>query len=242
MYKKQKKALLNNRKKIWIFTGPKNEQKFKIAKDYATWILRDDKSLSDLLIIQKDKVKIEDTARVHDFVRLTTGRSKCKIVIIDNFHTATISASNSLLKILEEPKQDLIMIMIADNLYKILPTIRSRCSVLNFPAAIHDEKIIAGYRSILDYLADASKSRPVLDSETILLTFSRIIKFKHNILLNNEIFQGEFEELAKIKNDKVFWHNRHKKALKLINDCAEYNLNLDYTLNILFSDMELLTK
>jgi hypothetical protein len=240
VYKKQKKILISSYQQscAWIFTGSKNEQKFKIANDFATWVLKDDKSKSDLLIVQKDKIKIEDAHQIHSFINLTAGQSKYKVIIIDNFHNITNSASNSLLKILEEPKQDLIIIIIT-NLYKILPTIRSRCFILNFPSVYnHTENIIENYKSILNSIILTIPFKTNLEhdliAETLLLTFSRVIKFQHNIILN-EIFVGEFEMLKQLKKDKIFWHCKYKQALNLIKDCIEYHLNFDYAFSILLN-------
>ncbi len=55
-----------------------------------------------------------------------------RIFLIDQADRANEQAANSLLKILEEPPDHLILIMTADNVYDLLPTIRSRSVVLNF--------------------------------------------------------------------------------------------------------------
>lgn len=54
------------------------------------------------------------------------------IFIIHNADTMTPQAQNSLLKTLEEPIGDSICILLSDNLKKLLPTVVSRCQVLDF--------------------------------------------------------------------------------------------------------------
>jgi DNA polymerase III subunit delta' len=53
-----------------------------------------------------------------------------RIFLIDHVDRAGDNATNSLLKILEEPPEHLILIMTAENAYDLLPTIRSRSILL----------------------------------------------------------------------------------------------------------------
>lgn len=54
-----------------------------------------------------------------------------KIYIIKDAEKLNIQSSNSLLKFLEEPSDDIIAILITNNIYQILDTIVSRCQVLS---------------------------------------------------------------------------------------------------------------
>jgi DNA polymerase-3 subunit delta' len=62
-----------------------------------------------------------------------------RVFLIDQADRANEQAANSLLKTLEEPPDHLILIMTADNVYDLLPTIRSRCVLLNFSPLTNDE-------------------------------------------------------------------------------------------------------
>jgi DNA polymerase-3 subunit delta' len=53
-----------------------------------------------------------------------------RVFLIDHVDRAGDNATNSLLKILEEPPEHLILIMTAENAYDLLPTIRSRSILL----------------------------------------------------------------------------------------------------------------
>src|SRR3954471_24048763 len=55
-----------------------------------------------------------------------------RVFLIDHCDRAGEQAANSLLKTLEEPPDHLILILTAENVYDLLPTIRSRSVVLNF--------------------------------------------------------------------------------------------------------------
>lgn len=72
-----------------------------------------------------------------------------RIFLIDQADRANEQAANSLLKILEEPPDHLILIMTADNVYDLLPTIRSRSVVLNFsPLSSEDMQEFARVRKL----------------------------------------------------------------------------------------------
>src|ERR1700689_1124459 len=62
-----------------------------------------------------------------------------RIFLIDQADRANEQAANSLLKTLEEPPDHLILIMTADNVYDLLPTIRSRSVLLNFSPLTNDD-------------------------------------------------------------------------------------------------------
>src|SRR5689334_4293606 len=57
---------------------------------------------------------------------------KRKIVIIDPATLLNIAAQNALLKTLEEPPQESLIILIATSVGALLPTLRSRCLRLSF--------------------------------------------------------------------------------------------------------------
>jgi DNA polymerase-3 subunit delta' len=54
-----------------------------------------------------------------------------RIFLIDHLDRANEQAANSLLKTLEEPPAHLILIATAENMYDLLPTIRSRAVIIN---------------------------------------------------------------------------------------------------------------
>ena len=62
-----------------------------------------------------------------------------RIFLIDQVDRAGEQAANSLLKTLEEPPDHLILILTAENVYDLLPTIRSRSVILNFSPLANDE-------------------------------------------------------------------------------------------------------
>lgn len=64
-----------------------------------------------------------------------------KVVVLYPAETMNISAANSLLKTLEEPPGEAVMILISHAPSKLLPTIRSRCQQVAFPAPTSAESL-----------------------------------------------------------------------------------------------------
>jgi len=60
------------------------------------------------------------------------GEARYKVYIIDEVHMLSTSASNALLKTLEEPPPHVIFILATTEAHKVLPTVMSRCQHFDF--------------------------------------------------------------------------------------------------------------
>jgi DNA polymerase-3 subunit delta' len=78
------------------------------------------------------QILIEQIRELQDYAYLTPTESDKKIVIFKEADRLTVSASNCLLKVLEEPPPHLVLILLTAHLHALLPTIRSRCAPLRF--------------------------------------------------------------------------------------------------------------
>ena len=87
-----------------------------------------------LLIDSTDKkfIEISKIKEILNFSSKTSFSNKKKIVLINNVEKMNINASNSLLKILEEPSTNLFFILIHSSHKKLINTINSRCIKFNF--------------------------------------------------------------------------------------------------------------
>lgn len=90
----------------------------------------------DLKIIKGNEktknLKIEQIREMQKEIAYKPYESEHKIYIIDGAENMTTQAANSLLKTLEEPPSYAIIILIAEELNKLLPTVISRCQNLRF--------------------------------------------------------------------------------------------------------------
>ncbi|WP_457599785.1 DNA polymerase III subunit [Hydrogenivirga sp.] len=77
-------------------------------------------------------VKIDQVRAVRDFAYMKPALSRRKVVIIDEAQTMTREASNSLLKVLEEPPSDTLFVLVSQGKEQLLPTIVSRAYHVEF--------------------------------------------------------------------------------------------------------------
>lgn len=82
---------------------------------------------------------IDDIRALREAVKLSAARAKKKVYIIDEAHMLTLEASNALLKTLEEPPSHVIFILATTNPEKLIGTIRSRTTNINFRKAKIEE-------------------------------------------------------------------------------------------------------
>ncbi len=82
--------------------------------------------------VTKASVAVDDIRKVTPFLRMTAGENGWRVVIIDDADTMTRSSQNALLKILEEPPKNTILVLITHRLGALIPTIRSRARTINF--------------------------------------------------------------------------------------------------------------
>ena len=81
----------------------------------------------------KTNITIDQIRRLKTFLNSTSIiQNSSKIVIIDSADYLNISSSNSMLKILEEPKENTYIFLISNQISLLLPTIRSRCLKIKF--------------------------------------------------------------------------------------------------------------
>ncbi len=77
-------------------------------------------------------IRIDDIRELQKKIIYLPFEGKYKIVIIDQAEQLNLQAANAFLKSLEEPPKATIFILIASNIYRLLPTILSRCQGVRF--------------------------------------------------------------------------------------------------------------
>lgn len=89
----------------------------------------------------KGSVGVDEIRKIAPFLRRTSSvENGWRIVIVDDADTMTRESQNSLLKILEEPPERALLILIAHRAGALLPTVYSRCVHIPF-ARLDDDPI-----------------------------------------------------------------------------------------------------
>ncbi len=86
---------------------------------------------------------IDDIRSLKEYVHLSPQEGAVSVFILDEAHMLTNEASNALLKVLEEPPNNVVFILATTERHKILPTIVSRCCVIEFSKATDQELQLA---------------------------------------------------------------------------------------------------
>jgi DNA polymerase III subunit delta' len=84
-------------------------------------------------------ITINQIRQLRDFIWLTSHQNGRRVAMIYPAEQLNMNAANALLKMLEEPPPQTIFILVANQLSRILPTVRSRCRMIKMPMPVHDQ-------------------------------------------------------------------------------------------------------
>ena len=235
----------------------------KIIPDNKSFKLVQNKSNPNFILvdIQEEKKNI-DISQIRNLI-LTLNKSsfntKPRFVLIDNIELLNINAVNALLKILEEPNDNINFILINNN-KRILPTLKSRC--LNFKIQLTSKQSIEIANKILnnnyneflneDLVNDYSTPGEILnlidfasknDIDLIETNLKDFIKkiimeklYKKNNSIKNLIYslmEFYFRKNVSVTNIKLI--NSYNYFLKKIENTKTFNLD-EETLFMEFED------
>ncbi len=161
------------------------------AKNYAfDFCFKNKIDKLDISLIESEKAV--GIAQVRDFQKrifLKPYKSDQKAVILEASNGLTLESQNALLKVLEEPPKNTIIILLVESDESVLPTILSRCKIISLDKDNVEQKDLAEYEKILLSLKNAGvgdrlrlaqdKSK---DKETALRFVEGLILSAENIL------------------------------------------------------------
>ncbi|MBC7154267.1 MAG: DNA polymerase III subunit delta' [Rhodobacteraceae bacterium] len=78
----------------------------------------------------KQDITVDEARRLKGFFGLSAADGERRVVIVDAADDMNTNAANALLKVLEEPPRDVVLLLVSHQPARLLPTIRSRCRVL----------------------------------------------------------------------------------------------------------------
>jgi DNA polymerase-3 subunit delta' len=109
----------------------------------------------------KSEIPVGDIRKVAPFLRQTSGAGGWRVVIIDDSNTMNRNGQNALLKILEEPPKNALLILVTHGSGGLLPTIRSRCRFMAFDV-LNDTHV----KTLLNTASDV----PIMPADMDILT------------------------------------------------------------------------
>ena len=242
-----KKILTNieNPSHAYLFIGPEGIGKFLFAKEFAKKLLCEKQEESpceeckscmqfnsnnhtDFNVIEPEEnsIKIEQIRPIIEKVLEKPIVSKRKIYIINDADKMTNQAQNCLLKVLEEPPQYAIIILIGAEEHSFLNTIRSRCIKIKFEKI--QEQILKQY--LQEYQGFGEISSNILKIYDGSIKKALELKGKEEAYLKLDEFFNNIEQNSKIDCLKIATYLQEEK--QDIKNKLEYINILLYKLGI----------
>ena len=236
---------------------PYNSEIFKINNFNRSFKLVKNNSHPNLynctLDDDKKVIPINQIRGIISFCNKSSFNNSEKIILINNVESLNQSASNALLKILEEPNEKVIFILIKDSTKKILKTINSRC--INFNIILNQNQKLYILKNILKndfyeklngdfknyylspgffvnlyYLFIDNKLNLECSIDEFLIYIIKNKLYKNNLYIKNNL--GIFFELFFSKKfiffkNNISAFNDYKNFTRELNYIYKYNLDLE---------------
>ena len=185
--------------------------------------LIDSNNYPDLYVIKPDGSSIKK-GQLIDLQKEYSNKSLLdnkRIYIIEECEKMNQSSANTILKFLEEPEDDVVAILIADNRYHVIDTIISRCQIIslkeNFNVSDYSDDFIDFFES-------------VLKPNDFYIKYNNFIK---NVIPEKSI---TIDYLNKINNIIISYLNYKNGVCDIFSDDLKFLLDKyddDYLINII---------
>ncbi|MEE8620401.1 MAG: DNA polymerase III subunit delta' [Dehalococcoidia bacterium] len=196
----------------------------------------------------KTEIGIDDIRALQRIANLPPYEGKCKVFIIDDAEYLSTEAANSLLKILEEPPQSVVWLLLVAEEEHLLPTVISRCQRLELkpvPSEHVREALVNSYnvednrakllaqlcRGRFGWALSALANDDILeqrsqriDSMVSLLTASLDQRFTYAQELTSQFSQNRRAGAEIIE----IWLDWWRDLMLIKGDCQEAIINVDY--------------
>ena len=136
-----KKSIEKNRvSHAYLFEGSERSGKKTVALWFAKCLKCQSPDITEVTVPKnKEEIGIEQIRKLKKYLSLSPHSSPYKVAIIEEAEKMTSDAANALLKTLEEPRGNAVLILIA-NIASALPeTILSRCEEIKFKTVSLDK-------------------------------------------------------------------------------------------------------
>ncbi|MFC1909842.1 DNA polymerase III subunit gamma/tau [Chloroflexota bacterium] len=156
----------------------------------------EDRALDVIEVDAASNTGVDDIRTLREKVNYAPSEAKYKVYIIDEVHMLSNSASNALLKTLEEPPPHVIFILATTEVHKLLPTIMSRCQRFDFHRISQADVVIK--------LADVAKAEGIQAEPQVFQLIARSaggsLRDAENLLEQLTIYYGSELSIAQAQS------------------------------------------
>ena len=133
-----------------------------------------------LITNEEDKkdINISKIREMINFTNKSSFNNLCKVILIDNIEFLNSSSVNALLKVIEEPNNNIFFFLIHNNKKQILETLKSRCIKYNLFLTNEEKEYVIKNLSFNEFYSNLN------------IDFKNIYSTPANIFTLNEIFKN----------------------------------------------------
>ena len=160
--------------------------------------------LSIALLEDKKQISVDQIRTLSEFLNYSRSYNTHRVVIINPVDRMNLNAANSLLKSLEEPTPNTIIILVTENSSALLATIKSRCQLFTVNSPNKQETINWLTHNHLSDNVSAIKDSPKIDPE-ILFSMIGARPLKANAISAEDIENKAlfFKQLQNVLNHSM---------------------------------------
>lgn len=162
-------------------------------------------------------IKINSIRDIKKFLSSNYSDIPYRIILIYDAHEMNEQSQNALLKSLEEPPENTIFILLTNNLDSLLPTVQSRCWIINFEP-LGEEEICSILFKYYNIEQDRSRLLSLFAEGSIHKAYS----------LNNKNFENTLESIISILRFSIAkrYYTAYIELIKLLEENSLSELQL----------------
>lgn len=207
-----------------------------------SYFFNDEEKIKEIYTVEpkKNTITKEQIKQLQDYLKSYSQLSTNKVYVIKECEKMNLSAANSMLKILEEPQNNIYAFLITTDIDKVLPTIISRCikifvenKKLELDESIKEESLeilnLLFYKSEnenIDKIYNKLKTKEKEEIKRCLENLIILLKDLVNIKLNMKTENYKKEEIYKLSNSVEL-----KDIIEKIEFLNDIVTRLDYNIN-----------
>ena len=206
------------------------------------------------LLIEKKNIDVGQIREMISYTNKSTFNDSARFILIDNVENLNKNSINALLKVIEEPNENVFFILINNSEKNILPTLKSRCLTFKINLTFNETLNISNSileKNVLDFVnfdllsyynspGDIISLFNFAEDKSINLKDHTISSFI-NLLIENNYYKKNkpvkvllinlielfFLKEYMITNTKTSLINFYHKFIKKINNTEKFNLDED---------------